>query len=235
MMDQRQQVTVVDIKMPFGNLTVNVSNAGPLTAVGAVLNINCSQPMSVSGIFLNCNPTGPNSATCGPQNIGIGNGSVSLMVSASTSFNCQASISSSTLDNSPGNNSDGHSVAIAQLSPDLPLAIDTSFVSRLDVPPGDGSVRGQVLLNGTALHETNNAAPFRHHLRGQKGANTVEARLVSGTGEGQWVFNFAGAPYFVDGSLAVESGQVIAQGSDRIVFRVSPSSPPLRFRFRLSE
>ena len=63
----------------------------------------------------------------------------------------------------------------------------------------------------------------------------MEARLVSGTGEGRWVFNFTGAAHFVAGSLAVASGQVIVQEPSRIVFRVSPSGPPIRFRYRLSQ
>ncbi len=98
----------------------------------------------------------------------------------------------------------------------------------------NGRVRGQVLLNGTQLDQTDNSAPFRHHLKGQKGKNTVDARVISGTGEGRWVFNFSGAPNFVPGSLAVESGQVISRGSARIVFRVGPSGAPIRFRYRLS-
>ncbi|MEE9263091.1 MAG: hypothetical protein V3V11_01435 [Vicinamibacteria bacterium] len=114
------------------------------------------------------------------------------------------------------------------------MEIETAFTSRLDVPPPNGSVRGQVLLNGTQLDQTDNSAPFRHHLKGQKGKNTVDARVISGTGEGRWVFNFSGAPNFGPGSLAVESGQVISRGSDRVVFRVGPSGTPIRFRYRLS-
>jgi hypothetical protein len=85
------------------------------------------------------------------------------------------------------------------------------------------------------MQETNNTAPSRHQVQGQKGRNTVEARLVSGNGEGRWVFDFTSSPHFVAGSLAVESGQVIVQESSRVVFRVSPSAPPIRFRYRLSD
>jgi PKD repeat protein len=219
------------------NLTVNVSNAGPLVAANAVLTINCSQPItSVSGGFTSCNQTGPGTARCGPNSLPIGSASVGFVVSTSVSFVCRADISSSTPDNTPGNNSDGHNVSIPQRSPDLiPDLINTSFVSRLDVPPGDGSVRGQVLLNGSSLQETNNTAPFRHQVQGQEGRNTVEARVVVGNGEGRWVFDFGSSPHFVAGSLAVESGQVIVQEGSRIVFRVSPSAPPIRFRYRLSD
>jgi hypothetical protein len=224
---------------PF-NFTVTVSKSGTLDAVNAVL--NCGLTGTVTGVpqrgnFSFCT-FGATSVSCSPTTLGSGSFDVVITVNPTTPVanSCSCNVSSDTVDNSPGNNSDSDSVGITQLAPDWgPVEIDTSFTSRLELPPPDGSVRGQVLLNGTALHETNNAAPFRHHLNGQKGRNTMEARLVAGTGEGQWVFNFAGAPHFVDGSLAVESGQVIAQGSDRIVFRVSPSSPPIRFRLRLSE
>jgi hypothetical protein len=124
---------------------------------------------------------------------------------------------------------------VPQRSGRIPETIDTSFVSRLDVPPGDGSVRGQVVLNEASMQETNNSTPFRHQVQGQKGRNTVEARLVAGTGEGRWVFDFTSSPHFVSGSLAVESGQVVVQEGSRIVFRVSPSAPPIRFRYRLSD
>jgi len=224
---------------PF-DFTVTVSKSGTLDAVNATLSCSCTGTVTgvpQRGAFSVCSFTAT-SVNCGPTTkSGSGSSTVVITVNPSSpgGNSCSCNVSSSSPDNNLGNNSAFDSVGIAQLSPDLPVAIDTSFTSRLELPPPDGSARGQVLLNGTALHETNNAAPFRHHLNGQEGRNTVEARLVSGTGEGQWVFNFAGAPHFVDGSLAVESGQVIAQGSDRIVFRVSPSSPPIRFRLRLSE
>jgi len=217
--------------------TINV-NYTEGTANDVMLNATLSGPITGApdfGGFTACGFT-PTSVSCGPTNGSSFQVTVTVVPAASPPNSvCSASVSTTSADN-PGNNSSGASATVnPQLAPDVAPEIDTSFTSRLELPPPDGSVRGQVLLNGTTLHETNNAAPFRHHLNGQKGRNTVEARLVSGTGEGQWVFNFAGAPHFVDGSLAVESGQVIAQGSDRIVFRVSPSSPPLRFRFRLSE
>ncbi|MGH9463720.1 MAG: hypothetical protein ACRD1X_21165 [Vicinamibacteria bacterium] len=85
------------------------------------------------------------------------------------------------------------------------------------------------------MQETNNTAPFRHQVQGRKGRNAVEARLVSGSGEGRWVFDFNNSAHFVAGSLAVESGQAIVQESSRIVFRASPSAPPIRFRYRLSD
>jgi len=217
--------------------TINV-NYTEGTANDVMLNATLSGPITGApdfGGFTACGFT-PTSVSCGPTNGSSFQVTVTVVPAASPPNSvCSASVSTTSADN-PGNNSSGASATVnPQLAPDVAPEIDTSFTSRLELPPPDGSVRGQVLLNGTTLHETNNAAPFRHHLNGQKGRNTVEARLVSGTGEGQWVFNFAGAAHFVDGSLAVESGQVIAQGSDRIVFRVSPSSPPLRFRFRLSE
>ena len=192
---------------------------------------------SVSG-FTSCSISGGGtSVSCGPNTLSPGSSGLTINVNPSGpgSNSCSASVSSATADNSPGNNNDSHTTAVSQRSPDtIPVEVETAFTSRLDVPPPNGSVRGQVLLNGTQLDQTDNSAPFRHHLKGQKGKNTVHARVVSGTGEGRWVFNFSGAPNFVPGSLAVESGQVISRGSARIVFRVGPSGAPIRFRYRLS-
>jgi hypothetical protein len=220
--------------------TVNVTNNGPLDAVSAFLDFNCNGPITnVPPGFTSCNPPPPtNSVTCGPNTLPPGSVpplDFDVTPSISGPLTCTASVSSNTADNTPGNNTNSHTVGIALRSPDaIPIPIDTAFTSRLDVPPPNGSVRGQVLLNGTELDQTDNTAPFRHHLKGQKGKNTVEARVVSGAGEGRWIFNFSTAPHFVGGSLVVESGQVISQGADRVVFRVGPSSGPFRFRFRLS-
>ncbi len=216
-----------------GGFRVTVSNAGPLPADNVVLNLSCDQPMNVSGFF-NCTPAGAStSKTCTAASVGVGgSGSVDATVPSSTF--CQASVTSDTPDSNTSNNT--ASGIVPQRSPDLiPTTLDTSFFSRLDVPPADGTVRGQVVVNGASLQETNNSAPFRHQVKGQKGRNTVEARWVAGTGGGRWVFNFTNAPHFVAGSLAVESGQVIVQEPSRIVFRVSPSAPPIRFHYRLSQ
>ena len=223
----------VSMSVAPSSFSVGVSNAGPEVATNVVLTITCNQPMTVSGFF-NCTPGGASpTKTCTASSIGVG-GSGSVNGTVPGPAFCQASVSSGTPDNNNSNNNASGSVP--QRSPDLmPTAINTSFTSRLDVPPPDGTVRGQVVVNGASLQETNNTAPFRHQVKGQKGRNTVEARLVSGTGEGRWVFNFTNAPHFVAGSLAVASGQVIVQEPSRIVFRVNPSGPPIRFRYRLSE
>ncbi len=218
---------------------VTVTNNGPLDALNAVLNFNCNAPITdVPPGFSSCSGKGTPSVTCGPNTLSPGSVPLNFDVtpSAPISLTCSASVSSATVDNSPGNNSNIASVTVVpQRSPDvIPVELETAFTSRLDVPPPNGSVRGQVLLNGTQLDQTDNSAPFRHHLKGQKGKNTVDARVVSGTGEGRWVFNLSRAPHFVGGSLVVESGQVISRGSGRVIFRVGPSSGPIKFRFRLS-
>ena len=217
---------------------VNVTNAGPLDAVNALLDFSCNAPITgVPAGFSSCSGVGTLSVTCGPNTLSPGSVPLNFDVTANAAgpLSCSASVSSDTDDNNTTNNDDSAMVTVPQRSPDtIPVEVETAFTSRLDVPPPNGSVRGQVLLNGTQLDQTDNSAPFRHHLKGQKGKNTVDARVVSGTGEGRWVFNFSGAPNFVPGSLAVESGQVIARGSERVVFRVGPSGAPIRFRYRLS-
>ena len=220
-------------RVAVGGFTVTVSNAGPLPAQNVVLTVSCDQQMTTGG-FLNCTPPGAStSKTCAASSpIGVG-GSGSVTATVASGSTCQAGVTSATSDPNTANNTAMGTVP--QRSPDtIPVALDTEFTSRLDIPPPNGSVRGQVLLNGTQLDQTDNSAPFRHHLKGQGGKNTVQARVVSGTGEGRWVFNFSGAPNFVSGSLAVQSGQVISRGSDRVVFRVGPSGAPIRFRYRLS-
>ncbi len=241
----------VNVSRPTGSVsagtpfdyTVRVHNGGILDAVDTNMSADLTGTGSPTitgapdfGGFTSCAFT-PTSVDCRPTTISGGSTlTVVITVVASTGSNgCVASASSSSPDDNPGNNSDSAAVLVTQRAPDdFRVSIDTAFTSRLEVPPPNGSVRGQVLLNGTQLDQTDNSAPFRHHLKGRKGKNIVEARVVSGTGEGRWVFNFSGAPNFVPGSLAAESGQVISRGSDRVVFRVGPSAEPIRFRYRLS-
>ena len=225
--------------VPAGNdieYTISVVYDGG-TASNVRMSANLTGPIKGApnfGGFTSCGFT-PTSVNCGPTNGSSFAVKVTVGPVAPPSNSCSASVSTTSPDSNPGNNSDGASATVSQRSPDvIPVELKTAFTSRLDVPPPNGSVRGQVLLNGTQLDQTDNSAPFRHHPKGQKGKNTVDARVVSGTGEGRWVFNLSRAPHFVGGSLVVESGQVISRGSGRVIFRVGPSSGPIKFRFRLS-
>ena len=207
------------------------------TASNVTMNANLTGPITGSpsfGGFTSCGFT-PTSVSCGPTDGSSFTVSITVGPISAPSNSCSASVSTASPETNSSNNSDSANATVGQRSPNtMPIELDTAFTSRLDVPPPNGSVRGQVLLNGTQLDQTDNSAPFRHHLKGQDGKNTVQARVVSGTGEGRWVFNFSGASNFVSGSLAVQSGQVISRGSDRVVFRVGPSGAPIRFRYRLS-
>jgi uncharacterized repeat protein (TIGR01451 family) len=138
-------------------------------------------------------------------------------------------------DDPPGNNSGTLSTTNPQRAPDFGDPMETSFTSHLQVPPGDGSVRGQIVLNRSQLDETDNSAPRRHRFKGQEGKNIIEANVMSGLpGEGQWIFDLSSTPHFVPGSIKVQSGQVIAQGPDRVVFRVRSPGERIRFRLQLS-
>jgi hypothetical protein len=94
---------------------------------------------------------------------------------------------------------------------------------------------GQVVINSGRMDTVNSSTPYRHAFQATEGENTVEAYLTgSNAREGIWRFDFRDAAHFVPGSIQVDSGQVVTQGPQEVVFRVSGTGgPPLRFRYRL--
>ena len=157
-----------------------------------------------------------------------------IVTASSGSFLTSGSVSSSSPpDPNPENNAT--SVITNQALRVHDRAISTSLTSTLESPPPDGRLKGQVSINGQKTDHTDNSSPFRHPYSGPAGRNTVEALLVSGdTQEGRWRFDFREATHFVQGSIRVDSGQVIAIGPQEVVFRVTGTSGPrIRFRYRL--
>ncbi len=231
--------------------TVTVTNLGPLDASAINLTDAITGPFDTTNIgvaflggFSTCSET-----VTGPGAIDVDCSAPTM--TATTTFTVVVTLQRTgpgaiTIDSNvtqsgpppndpPGNNSGRLSTTNPQRAPDFGGLMETSFTSHLQVPPGDGSVRGQVVLNRSQLDETDNSAPRRHRFKGQEGKNVIEANLMSGLpGEGQWVFDLSAMPHFVPGSIKVQSGQVIAQGPDRVVFRVSSPGERIRFRVQLS-
>jgi hypothetical protein len=153
---------------------------------------------------------------------------------------------SSLQDPYPTNNSDSKIVYFSMdncLDPEpsrrqsvsMPQKIDThnvvTLTSSIIAPPADGTIGGQLLVNGTPVNRTDNSAPFRHQLRGEVGENTIEGYLVSPPDrEVLWKFDFTQTEDFLAGSINANQGQVMSLGPRWIIFRLN-GEPGERIKF----
>jgi hypothetical protein len=133
------------------------------------------------------------------------------------------------------NNSQSVPTRIA-LTDGPPADMDMTYRSSIDVAPRNGSVRGQIVVNGGSFQATDNAGEYGYTVRVQKGQNRVETRLDLPAGSaGTWRFDFGASAEFVSGSLRVESGQVLSNDGASIVFTLGRGAPPPRFTFEMGE
>jgi len=112
----------------------------------------------------------------------------------------------------------------------------TSFLSFLEVQPGDRGGRAEVRVNADRVDVVDVSATVHHHLRARAGENMVEAQLLTPVGGGGfWRFDFSGTEHFVAGSLLVEAGNVVSLDAHSVVFRLGGSpGERIQFRYRLS-
>ena len=229
--------------VPVGTIvtyTITVQNNGPLTANTITFN------STVSGAFINfsfgVNPviTGcsgvPPTVTCNPASMPPGSSFV-----VTVAVQAQGGALTNTATASAASPPDGVSNNSAMNTKSVPLRapseggerLQTRFTSHLDVPPGDGSAGGRVTSNGERSNTTDSSGPATHDVLGRSDDNVVEGIFVRNVAEGRWRFVFSRAPHFELGSFAIDEGQVVAQTSDELVFRVGPDARRVRFRFRL--
>jgi PKD repeat protein len=112
--------------------------------------------------------------------------------------------------------------------------LELSFVSHLELPEGASA---QVSVNETDMIASVAGSPQQYRAGAREGENLFDGRLLApARGPGRWHFDFTRTSGFVPGSIRVESGDVLAVETHRVVFRVdSDSTAPIRFRFRVEE
>ncbi|MGH9337890.1 MAG: hypothetical protein ACRD21_29410 [Vicinamibacteria bacterium] len=115
-------------------------------------------------------------------------------------------------------------------------SLETSFISFLGIPPGDGESHGFIVVNNARMDASSGSAPAHHVVRGLTGKNAVEAYTdADSRGGGFWKFDFAASAHFVPGSLEAGSGTLASLDGRSIVFRLSGTSGErIRFTFELS-
>jgi len=97
-----------------------------------------------------------------------------------------------------------------------------SFKSRLVALPADGSVRGQIVVNGAPLAPGDNGSASRHEVRVGAGLVRIEATLSTPASPGSlWELDFSSSAGLVAGSLRPEGGAVVSADERRIVFRLN--------------
>jgi hypothetical protein len=113
-----------------------------------------------------------------------------------------------------------------------PRHLQSSFQSQLLLPPAQGRLEAQVILNGSQIETVDNSGFYGHRLKGKRGWNTVEGYLSIPSDEAvYWKFDFAASEYFNPGSIHVEAGVIATMNARSVVLRLS-GNPGERFRLR---
>lgn len=108
----------------------------------------------------------------------------------------------------------------------------TSALEFPDAGPHDPP-RAQLTINDA--ESVTMTATQQLRVRGRRGENVVEGRLLSdGSEPGQWRLDFSRATGFVGGSLRVDAGQVLARDSHSVVLRLAGTPGSIiRIRFQV--
>ena len=71
----------------------------------------------------------------------------------------------------------------------------------------DQAAKGLEVSNLAVIDVTDNTTPYRHHMTGRAGRNTIEVNITSASrNPAVMQLDFSGSEHFVPGSLRVESG-----------------------------
>jgi hypothetical protein len=195
-------------------------------------------PSQVTGVSANngCG-IGPNGAGCNvPGGLPSGQSfSATITVRAVSSGNAVNRVEVSWLDTAVRTASDSESTSIT-----FPLEADSAserrlaLQSALSMDSSGKTVRGRIVVNDAFSQETDSVGTHSYDIEGSAGLNRVAAIVdptVSGTGT--WRFDFSGTADLVDGSLRVESGDVLSMDGRSVVFAVGRGRNELRFSLRL--
>lgn len=218
---------------------ITVTNTGSSVATGITMTDNLPGGLTADDVTFTagtCSGAGTGTVSC-TANLNPGQAftiTIKVTPTAPGSLNNRANL---TVASPPESSSSGQRTNVnpLQATPGAPTRLTTRFTSQLELPPGDGSTRAQVVLNGARTDTTDNSQPFLHDVSGSSGENTIDATLLSAPqGDGLWRFDFRNAPHFEASSFVVESGQVVVHQPRQLVFRVTSGVRRVRFKYRLS-
>jgi hypothetical protein len=223
----------------FGTLliyNVRVSNNGPSPATGvrAMLSFPFSLTIQDSafctGAFGNFQCLFGSLAPGGSASVNI----VMIVLQLGT-VTANASVSANQTDPFLGNNNSSATTNVTLFLREAE-EVPVSLISHLDVPPGDGRDRGEIVM-GSQHFGIDSAAPIELHARGESGENAVEAVLSTASGRGGiWRFDFRGSRTLEAGTIVVEAGEAVSLDPRAVVFRVrGEAGERIRFRFRTRE
>jgi Domain of unknown function DUF11 len=222
------------------NYSVTVDNLGPSTATGVQVADGWTAGLAsfVSSTPAICKSVSGNQVVCDLGSMSAKNPITIrftlLATKAGTLVNTASVSLASPADPNSSNNSAKVTTRILPLSDGPPAERDVNYRSSIVVEPRDGSVRGQILVNGSSFQATDNSGDFSYTARVHDGANRVETRLVlPASTSGLWRFDFGATAELVPGSFRVESGQLLSQDGSSIVFAVGRGAPPPRFIFEI--
>ena len=224
------------------NYSITVRNLGPSNAAGVRVIDTWTAGLAdfVGSSPVGCTPQTANRVRCDIGSMPAGGNPITIRITLVARLRGTLTNSASVALNSPNdpvssNNSQSVQTRIA-LTDGPPADMDLTYRSSIDVAPRNGSVRGQIVVNGGSFQATDNAGEYGYTARVQAGQNRVETRLDLPVGSsGTWRFDFGASAEFVSGSLRVESGQVLSQDGASIVFTLGRGAPPPRFTFEVGE
>jgi hypothetical protein len=100
-------------------------------------------------------------------------------------------------------------------------AVRLRFTSQLVAMPADGSIRGQLRVNGLPLPPGSNATTELHDVWVRSGAVVLEAATLTRAPEGsQWVLDFTSSENVLPESISVTMGTIASVEGRRIVLRL---------------
>jgi uncharacterized repeat protein (TIGR01451 family) len=215
---------------------VVVRNNGPAAASGARATI--SLPLSVT--FQSAS-LGYCSGLLGSVQCNLGamaaGGSATIQIAVLTlqlgTVTASASVSANEPDPAPGNNSASATTNVTLLLREAPDGFVRLSV-HLDVPPGDGRDRGEVVVD-SRLAGVDDSAPLELSVSSEPGEYVVEAVLTGASGRrGKWRFDFRLAPGIEVGEILIDAGSVASSEPRAVSFHaLGEAGERLRFRYRL--
>jgi hypothetical protein len=223
----------------FGTLlvyNVRVSNNGPAAATGVRATLSFPFSLTIQDSGFCTGGFGTFQCVFGTLAPG-GSASVNiyLIVLQLGTVTASASVSANETDPVPGNNGASATTNVTLFQRESADTVVT-VTSHLDIAPGDGRDRGEIVL-GSRHFGVDSTGPVDLHAQGQAGENAVEAVLSAGSGRsGTWRFDFRASRSVEAGTIVVDAGEVAALEPRAVVFRLrGEAGERIRFRFRAAE
>jgi hypothetical protein len=209
---------------------VTVHNRGPARATFVTMSDDLPPSVTLGSADARCVWDGGTGLHCDIGDLARGaSRSVNIRVYPNSAGSITNSASAAGAERDPDTSNNRDSVDTAVVLPLRTLdqvEVDLAYQSSLDMESSAGSVRGQMVINKSAIRETDNQGTRIYHVGARTGTNQFEASLAPGTrAEGTWRFDFSGSSRYVNGSLRVISGRVLSLTGHSVIFAVGESSP----------